>query len=80
MDSLCVPETYLAEARERFSTLGQLIVSGHDVFDRALEEFKNLILLYAAQSKRHGKVRAFFLVRLSVCLSACPLTLPLKYS
>lgn len=46
----------MAEAREKFGTLGQLIVHGHDVFDRALEEFRTLIHLYAAQSKRHGEV------------------------
>lgn len=55
-DNMEIPEPYVAEARERFSTLGQLIVHGHDVFDRALEEFRTLILLYAAQSQRHGEV------------------------
>lgn len=45
----------MAEAREKFGTLGQLIVHGHDVFDRAIEEFRTLIHLYAAQSKRHGE-------------------------
>lgn len=55
-DSWNIPEPYVAEAREKFSTLGQLIVHGHDVFDRALEEFRTLIHLYAAQSKRHGEI------------------------
>lgn len=55
-DSWNIPEPYVAEAREKFGTLGQLIVHGHDVFDRALEEFRTLIHLYAAQSKRHGEV------------------------
>uniref|UniRef100_K1Q6Y3 Mitochondria-eating protein C-terminal domain-containing protein n=1 Tax=Magallana gigas TaxID=29159 RepID=K1Q6Y3_MAGGI len=54
-DSWNIPEPYVAEAREKFSTLGQLIVHGHDVFDRAIEEFRTLIHLYAAQSKRHGE-------------------------
>ncbi|XP_062621111.1 uncharacterized protein LOC134282721 [Saccostrea cucullata] len=56
MDSLNVSESYMAEAREKFQTLSQLIVHGHNVFDHALDEFKTLILLYAAQSKRHGEV------------------------
>lgn len=54
-DSWNIPEPYVAEAREKFGTLSQLIVHGHDVFDRALEEFRTLIHLYAAQSKRHGE-------------------------
>ncbi|XP_061184739.1 uncharacterized protein LOC133192742 [Saccostrea echinata] len=56
MDSLNVPESYKAEACEKFQILSQLIVHGHNVFDHALDEFKTLILLYAAQSKRHGEV------------------------
>ncbi|XP_048774733.2 uncharacterized protein LOC125679511 isoform X2 [Ostrea edulis] len=56
MDSLNVSEVYLSEARERFQILSQLIVHGHNVFDHALDEFQFLILLYAAQSKRHGEL------------------------